>query len=154
MNYCKKCGAELNEGANYCRSCGEKVENNSESVEAEVVENNRKYTTDIKERNIVLAIILSIITCGLYSLYWMVKLNDELLELSNENGNSGVTVILLSLVTCGLYGIYWHYKMGHCVNKIKNSGSYDIMFLVLSLLGVGIVNYIIAQDSINNAVKA
>lgn len=153
MKYCTKCGASIPEDSSFCTTCGEKVESVNQSVETEVVENNKRYTTDVKERNIVLAIIFSILTCGIYSIYWMVKLNDELLELSNEKGNSGVAVILLTLITCGIYGIYWHYKMGGCVNKIKGNGSNDIIFLVLSLFGFGIVNYVIAQDAINNVVR-
>lgn len=153
MKYCTKCGASIPENSEFCACCGEKVESVNQGVETEIVENNKRYTTDIKERNIVLAIILSFVTCGFYSLYWMVKLNDELLELSNEKGSSGVTVILLSLVTCGIYGIYWHYKMGSCVNKLKGNGSYDIIFLVLSLFGAGIVNYVIEQDTINSIVN-
>ena len=31
----------------------------------------------IQERNIAIAVILSIVTCGLYGIYWMIKLNDE-----------------------------------------------------------------------------
>ena len=31
----------------------------------------------IEERNIAIAVILSIVTCGLYGIYWMIKLNDE-----------------------------------------------------------------------------
>lgn len=153
MKYCTKCGASIPEDSSFCTTCGEKVESANQSVETEIVENNKRYTTNVKERNIVLAIIFSILTCGIYSIYWMVKLNDELLELSNEKGNSGVTVILLTLITCGIYGIYWHYKMGDCVNKIKGNGSNDIIFLVLALFGFGIVNYVIAQDAINNVVS-
>ncbi len=151
MKYCTKCGAKLPEDAEFCVVCGAKVEN-TEKVEAEVVDE-RRNKSGISERNIVTTIILTILTCGIYGIYWMVKINDELLQLSDTEGSSGGTVVLLSIVTCGIYGIYWNYKMGSCVNKLKRGGSNDILFLVLGLLGFGIVNFIIAQDAINNEVK-
>ncbi len=152
MKYCTKCGAKLPEDAEFCTVCGEKVEK-TETVEAEVVDEEKRNKSGISERNIVTSVILTILTCGIYGIYWMIKINDELLQLSDTEGSSGATVILLSIVTCGIYGIYWNYKMGSCVNKLKRGGSNDILFLVLGLIGFGIVNYIIAQDTINNELK-
>ena len=34
----------------------------------------------IQKRNIGLAILYSIITCGLYGMYWFVKITDEAIE--------------------------------------------------------------------------
>ena len=46
--------------------------------------------------------------------------------------------------------------MGEKVDIIKGNpnGSTSILFLVLSIVGFGIVNYFIAQDAINNLVGA
>ena len=59
-----------------------------------------------------------------------------------------------TFVTCGIYYFYWSYKMGEKVDIIKGNpnGSTSVLFLVLSLVGFGIVNYFIAQDAINNLV--
>ncbi|MCJ0555015.1 DUF4234 domain-containing protein [Enterococcus cecorum] len=32
----------------------------------------------VTKRNFVVSILLSLVTCGIYSLYWMVMLNDEI----------------------------------------------------------------------------
>ncbi|MCR5788721.1 MAG: DUF4234 domain-containing protein [Lachnospiraceae bacterium] len=105
-------------------------------------------------RNIAVCIILSMVTCGIYSIYWFVKLNDEINSLSGQEGKSGVMVILLTLVTCGVYGIIWYYQMGKKVDIIKGQpdGSTHIIFLVLGLCGLGIVDYAMMQDTINKAV--
>ena len=109
-----------------------------------------KDTTGITERNIALCIVFSIITCGIYGLYWMYKLNDEINQISGaENATSGGMVILLSIVTCGIYGWYWCYKMGERVDKITNSDSNKILFIVLAIFQLGIVDYAIMQDTIN-----
>ena len=62
----------------------------------------------IVRRSIPLAIIFTIITCGIYGIYWMIKLNDEVNYLSGETqATSGVVVFLLGIVTCGIYLFYW-----------------------------------------------
>ena len=38
----------------------------------------------IQERNIAIAVILSIVTCGLYGIYWMIKLNDEVNQICGD----------------------------------------------------------------------
>ena len=61
-------------------------------------------------RSIVVSIILSIVTCGIYGIYWFVKLNDELnAAAGKQNATSGGVAVLLTLVTCGIYGFYWAY---------------------------------------------
>lgn len=105
----------------------------------------------MKQRNLVVCIILSFITCGLYALYWFVKMTDEVNEVTKEKGTSGIVALLLTLVTCGIYGIYWSYKMGEKVNTLKGepAGSNHILFIVLVIFGLGIINYCILQDTLN-----
>lgn len=113
----------------------------------------------IMKRNIVVAILLSIVTCGIYGIIWMIKLNDELNALANKQGaTSGGMVFLLTLVTCGIYGWFWYYKMGENVDTIKAnkgeaSSNSPIIYLVLGLFGLGIVNYCLMQDTINKTVE-
>ena len=67
----------------------------------------------ITKRNLATCIILSIVTCGIYSLYWFIVITDDAKNASNDvSGASGGTALLLSIVTCGIYGIYWAYKQG------------------------------------------
>lgn len=110
----------------------------------------------ISSRNIALCIILSIVTCGIYGLYWLYKLNDEVNTLAEEpNATSGGLVILFTVITCGIYGWYWNYKMGERVDRIKGTGdSNKVLFIVLAIFGLCIVNYAIMQDTINDSVGA
>lgn len=110
----------------------------------------------IKERNLVLGIIFSIITCGIYGIYWIYEVNNDVNTLANEPGaTSGGYVILFSLITCGIYGIYWAYKMGERCDRIKGAGngSTNILYLVLAIFGLQIVNLALIQDTINNAIR-
>jgi hypothetical protein len=109
----------------------------------------------INRREIVISIILSLVTCGIYGIIWMVGLNDDVKTVSGDTSlPSGGVVFLLTLVTCGIYGIYWYYKMGELMKtaypkygmEVKDNA---ILYLILGLFGLGIVNYIIIQSDLN-----
>lgn len=152
MGYCRYCGNELSNQADFCSSCGAKVDKGYDYQEKKitVVE-----TVDIKERNVVVSAILYFITFGIYGLYWMVKLNDESLKISKENGLSGIVVILLNIITLGIYGWIWAYKMGGCMDKIKGDtkGKSDILYLVIAIVGWNFINMILMQDTINRELE-
>ena len=111
----------------------------------------------MKERNVALCIVLSVVTCGIYGFYWLYKLNEEINALAGEeNATSGGLVILFTVITCGIYGWYWNYKMGERVDRIKQTGgdSNKVLFIVLAIFGLSIVNYAIMQDTLNDRVNA
>lgn len=105
----------------------------------------------MKERNIVTCILLTIITCGIYGIYWFIVLTDDVVRLSDgkEYNQSGVTAFLFSIITCGIYTLYWMYKMGKSVSLIKGYGDDGILYLILSIFGLGIVSYCLAQNDVN-----
>lgn len=106
----------------------------------------------VKVRSIPLAVIFSIITCGIYSIYWMIMLNDDVNRLADEpQATTGGMVVLLSIITCGIYGIYWNYKMGERCDKITGTaGNKNIVFLILCLFGLSIINFCMMQSVINS----
>lgn len=57
----------------------------------------------MKQRSVGIAILLSIITCGIYGIYWLIMLNDETNYVSGhqQDGTSGGVVFLLTH-TCNL----------------------------------------------------
>lgn len=116
------------------------------------------YFAMIEKRGVALAIILSIITCGIYTIYWFIKLNDEINQLDGDaNSVSGGVAFLLTLVTCGIYGLYWMYKMGDKLDNIHlrkgfPTQSRGIVYLILSLFGFNIVSYALMQDSLNKVI--
>ena len=98
--------------------------------------------------------ILSIVTCGIYGLYWFVVLTNDANNASNDHTTDGGLALVLTIITCGIYGIYWAYKMGEKLDRAnanrglpqKNNG---IMYLILQVLGVGIIAYALMQDELN-----
>ncbi len=109
----------------------------------------------IKERNIALCILYSIITCGIYGIYWFITLTDDTNFVAPETETaSGGMAFLYSLITCGIYYYYWSYKLGDKldtvnISKGNSTKNYAVLFLILSLLGFGIINYCIAQSELN-----
>ena len=119
----------------------------------------RAYTagtsTGISRRNIALCVIFSLLTFGIYGLFWMAKENDDINLLSGEvNATGGGMVVLLSIVTCGIYALYWYYKMGERTDRIKGSqeGSTGLIYLLLAIFGLSIVSVCLIQDTINRSV--
>ena len=58
-------------------------------------------------------------------------------------------VFLFSILTCGIYGIYWMYKMGERLDRVTGKSNTGIMYIILSLVGLGIVSYSLMQDTLN-----
>lgn len=108
------------------------------------------------KRSLPVSVILSIITCGLYSLYWYVCLIDETKSFTGDKrGFSGIVTILLSIITCGLYGFYAIYTLGDSFDQYVqaygyNSQSRGVLYLVLALFSMGIIPMILAQKDLND----
>ena len=114
--------------------------------------------TEIKKRNVAVAILLSIVTCGIYAIYWQVCLvNDVNKVKEDENAKSGIVVFLLSLVTCTIYWLYWVFKTDECIDSAKTANgtptsSRGLVYLLLSIFGLGIVAMAILQSDLNSLV--
>ncbi len=141
--FCSNCGEKMNDGAKFCDKCGA-------SVEKKV----NLQSPLITKRDIVVAIILTFVTCGIYGIYWFIVMTDDVNSLSDEKMASGGTAFLYSILTCGIYALYWNYKIGQKMaeagkkyNKPINDNS--VLYLVLSIFGLGLVNYCLIQSDLN-----
>ena len=116
----------------------------------------------MQNRSIALGVILTIITCGIYGIYWqyvVFKAIDDAQCPSRPETSPGITV-LLSIVTCGIYGIYAFYKVGRATPELFRAYGKDyapagdpaILYLVLAFFGYGIINLCLVQNDINTIV--
>ncbi len=108
----------------------------------------------MKQRNIALCIVLSIITCGIYGIYWFICVTDDVTRISDRYNTSGAMAFVLSLITCGIYGIYWAYKMGECLDAARMehgepTGNLAIIFLILNIFGLSIITMALSQNELN-----
>lgn len=160
---CPTCGANVPNGSAFCTACGSSVQPAAQP-QAPYGQPQAPYgqppvggyRAPITKRNIATCIILTIVTCGIYGLFWLANLVNDLNTASQAQGeSSGGTVVLLSVVTCGIYSWIWLYKAGEKVNTIKRlngeaaDSNTSIIYLVLALFGLGIVSYYLIQDQLN-----
>ena len=109
----------------------------------------------VQERNIAVCVILSIVTLGIYGIYWMIVLANDVNTVSeNPNGTSGVIVFLLSLVTCGIYYWYWSYQAGGKLYEAKQQkgiggDNMAVVYLILCVVGLSIVTECLIQNERN-----
>ncbi len=110
----------------------------------------------IKNRSIPMCVILSIITFGIYGIYWFIVMTNESNSLAPNNATtSGGKAFLLSIITLGIYSIYWNYKLGAKVDEMKGTDSNSaVLYLIIGLVGFSIINYCLAQSEINKHANA
>lgn len=111
--FCPNCGAQAPDGSSNCPNCGVPLAANSAPVPPPAAPQGNPYgtynngnpynavpPTGKEPRNIAIAIILTIVTCGIYGIYWFIVLTNETNEAACEpNGTSGGIAFLLTLVT-------------------------------------------------------
>lgn len=109
----------------------------------------------ILKRNIALSIILSIVTCGIYGLYWLAVMAEDLNKASAEQDTSGGLVVVLTIITCGIYGWYWLYKAGQKIEVAQGNRNFPyvnnqgIAYIILGIFGFSIVAYALIQNELN-----
>lgn len=109
----------------------------------------------ISKRDLVLNIILTIVTCGLWGIVWEVQIADDIKLLTGEESLvSGIVLVLLSLVTCGIYFIFWVYNAGNKLELVKAgyglpTESKGLVYVVLSIFGFSIVALALMQNDLN-----
>jgi len=109
----------------------------------------------IPKRNIAVGILLSVVTCGIYGMYWLFCLAEDVNQLAGRpDATSGGMVLLFSIITCGIYQLYWFYKSGDILDSMREArgrahGYLGILYLLLAIFGFGIVSYALMQSELN-----
>ena len=184
--FCQKCGHEYGENTKFCPSCGapnpaaQQTGNGQPNQQGYQQPNYQQqgyqqpnyqnapyggapggYRVPIQNRSIATCIILSIVTCGIYGIYWFVCMVNDLNTASKcPQDTSGGMVFLLSIVTCGIYMIYWLYKSGDKINYIRqrNGATTDnntgLLYMLLAIFGLSIVSWCLMQNELNNVATA
>lgn len=114
----------------------------------------------VQRRSIGLCIVLSIVTCGIYSLYWLYCLAEDVnLVTARPGAPSGGLVLLLTIVTCNIYGLYWLYRAGDDLDRRRMeqgqpAGHLGILYLLLAIFGFSIISYALLQSELNEYAEA
>lgn len=109
--------------------------------------------------NVAVDIILSILTCGIYNLFWQAR------QMRAVNAMLGIERFrfwpwfFLTLITCGIYHIYHEYVMGSAICEAAERlgrrvpQNLALISLLLSVFGLTIVTDAIQQHEINQILE-
>ena len=107
----------------------------------------------INKRSIGVCILLSIITCGIYGIYWMYLLVKN--TRSIQKNTDKCTGEMLCLIFVPFYSLYWWYTRGEKVRQGFAEHNYNatgggVAYLVLAIFGLSIVSMAIMQSDFNS----
>lgn len=117
----------------------------------------------MKKFEFVPTLVLSLVTCGIYTLYALYVMNQNNNTIARKYGVAEISglvkAILLGCVTCGIYTLYWVYKFfDQQIAIAKASGvqpaPVDNAIVMLLLYYVPVYNYYILCDNYNRTVDA
>ncbi len=100
-------------------------------------------------------VILSIVTLGIFNIYWQYRQMSFVNKTASEEKFSFVKWLIFTIITCGIYHIYYEYVMGRELVMlqekygISKSDDLTTISVVLSVIGLTIVVDAIQQREIN-----
>ena len=106
-----------------------------------------------------LVLLLGILTCHLYYLYWIHQTSRELLEFDGMPDTSPGMEVLLSILTCGLYTIFWDFKTAQKIARIQAKVGLpptdnSLLYLALNLVALGLIPSMVMQWGLNDIWQA
>ena len=108
---------------------------------------------NIKPRNIVTAIILTVITCGIYGIYWTIMVAREAVSVKDPADNALLEIILmLFLPFVGYMMVEKKFSEGLAAQGVAHQDN-SILYLVLALVGLGIVPMCMLQNDLNKCAQ-
>jgi hypothetical protein len=111
------------------------------------------------EINIPAYVIFTIITCGLFNIYWNYRQMEACNYLLGRQEFDFGKWLLLTIITCGIYHIYYQYKMGSAIVEIQQKNgkpentNLPVLSLVVTIVGLTIVADCVHQNEINMLVR-
>ena len=176
--FCSNCGTQINDGEKFCPNCGAPVQGAEQN--AAQFTNQEPASDEIKgftggntysapygfmplrtDRSLLVYILLTIVTCGIYSWVFIYQLIQDVNIACDGDGEETMNFwlfFLLSLVTCGIFAYVWYYQLG---NRLQNNcarygqpttegGTAVLLWMLLGVLLCGIGVFIGWNIIINN----
>ena len=121
-----------------------------------------------ENRSLLKYLILSLITCGIYSIYFMFLMTDDINTICEGDGEDSpnyIIVLLLSFVTCGIYHWFWIYKQANRLYyageeygvSVNETGTTILLWVLLGslLCGLGsLYAWYLMFDNLNRLARA
>lgn len=95
----------------------------------------------VKHRNILLVYIYSIITFGIYAIYWMISTKDDINSLGAKIPTGWLIIIPIA-------NLYWIYRYCEGFSQYVKKDNNTLLWFIVSIL-VGIIMPAIVQSELN-----
>ena len=109
---------------------------------------------NFQTKSLLTAAILSIVTCGIYFIYWIYVTTNDVNNYMEQEYINPTLVVVLSIITCGLFTVYWFYKYGTIVfndmskkAELDSYGESAAVLAILLFIPFGYIYSIIALQS-------
>ncbi len=108
---------------------------------------------EIKQRNIALYLVLTVVTLGIFSIYWQYHIYKDIYTLLDKDDNALLDIILI-IASFGIYGLFVWYKISIYLYQISQSANQkyepsSTLFIVLSAIQLNIILCFIVQTELN-----
>ena len=115
----------------------------------------------IRQRDFWIYLLLSIVTCGIYGIYFWYKYTEDVNTVCYGDGQETmnyILVVLLSLVTRGIFTFIWVYQLGNRLQanapryqlSFQENGTSALLWYIFGSLICGIGPYIAQYSLIKN----
>lgn len=122
--------------------------------------NNRNLTGYVPKRSIILYILLTVLTCGIWEFIWYYQLakdvNDLCVAQGKPKGCDPILAVILGILTCNLYTIYFFWKDGKALSQLQYPNyRVDDQATLLAIFAIFLptVSCALLQDQINSIVR-
>lgn len=103
----------------------------------------------MKTRDPLSVVLFTILTCGIYGIFWIVVTTEETNNEINDSWKpSPILVLVFSVLTVGIYYVYWYIKMA--IRAYERSGNSPVLFVLVSIFTFGVIGYGMMQSNLNN----
>lgn len=108
--------------------------------------------------DIVLGVVLSVITCGIYNIFWNKLQFEAMNSLLGRDEYNFWLWLGVCLITCGLFHVYYQYKLGTDLdNYLRLRGGtaqthFGVLGLIISLFALSVIADAIFQQEFNKLV--
>lgn len=106
-----------------------------------------------RQRSVIMVLLLSVITCGIYLFFWVYSTRQEMNAYLNDNSKSPELNTILAIL-CGVYWFFIMYDYSNDITKMQQKAALPvkdmaIVNLLLSIFGFGLVSILIMQSQLN-----
>lgn len=115
------------------------------------------YQENIRNPGIV--VLLGVVTCGIYYLYWIGKTSSAINRYLGEEELSPTLDVVLSIFLCGIWPIYLSYRYPKLIVKMQEQAGIEqndisIVSLVLGIFELWVVSSALIQIELNKVWRA